>query len=206
MVDQADSPVVLTLSDVTFLRHGENNGFCPIIWSGFLHSYIIADVWGSWSMMQSPPCLRSSPGSWSVPGAFPAFSFLTAATISEQRIAGSLQWWLGPKVGVLRQEESIVGWWLYSAFPYSNHVCFTSSGLERRTSGTAENYIKKYWRYEQTQTLYPTSYFMHTWLHFNVTYNISYGKLIWGNICKSLQITCQTSKMDQETVLFLKAI
>ena len=61
---------------------------------------------------------------------FPAFSFLTAATISERRMAGSLQW-LGPKVGALRQEESMVGWWLYSAFPYSNHLCFTSSGLER---------------------------------------------------------------------------
>ena len=44
MVDQADSPIVLTLSDVTFLRLGENNGFCPIIWNGFLHPYIIADV------------------------------------------------------------------------------------------------------------------------------------------------------------------
>ena len=39
--------------------------------------------------------------------------------------------WLGPKVGALRQEESMVGWWLYSAFPYSNHLCFTSCGLER---------------------------------------------------------------------------
>ena len=47
-------------------------------------------------------------------------------------MAGSLQW-LGPKVGALRQEESMVGWWLYSTFPYSNHLCFTLSGLERRS-------------------------------------------------------------------------
>ena len=80
--------------------------------------------------MQSPPCFRSSPGISSVPGAFPAFSFLTAATISERRMTGSLQW-LGPQVGALSQEESMVGWWLYSAFPYSNHLCFTSAGLER---------------------------------------------------------------------------
>ena len=94
----------------------------------FIH--ISLQMWCSWSMMQSPPCLRSSPGISSVPGAFPAFSFLTAATISERRMVGSLQW-LGPKVGALRQKESVVGWWLYSAFPYSNHLCFTSSGLER---------------------------------------------------------------------------
>ena len=94
----------------------------------FIH--LSLQMWCSWSMMQSPPCFRSSPGISSVPGAFPAFSFLTAATISERMMAGSLQW-LGPKVGALRQEESMVGWWLYSAFPYSNHLCFTSSGLER---------------------------------------------------------------------------
>ena len=40
--------------------------------------------------------------------------------------------WLGPKVGALsRKEESMVGRWLYGAFPYSNHLCFTSSGLKR---------------------------------------------------------------------------
>ena len=58
---------------------------------------------------------------------------MTAATISERRMAGSLQC-LSPKVGTLRQEEPMVGWWLYSAFPYSNHLCFTSSGLERNSS------------------------------------------------------------------------
>ena len=107
MVDQADSPVVLILSDVTFLRHGENNGFVQL--SGmvsFIH--ISLQMWCSWSMMQSPPCFRSSPGISSVPGDFPAFSFFTTATISELRMAGSLQW-LGPKVGALRQEESMVG-------------------------------------------------------------------------------------------------
>ena len=37
--------IVLQFSHfVIFLRHGENNGFCPIIWNGFLHSYITADV------------------------------------------------------------------------------------------------------------------------------------------------------------------
>ena len=36
--------------------------------------------------------LRSSPGISPVPGAFPAFSFLTAATISERRMAGSLHY------------------------------------------------------------------------------------------------------------------
>ena len=95
--------------------------------------YISLQMWCSWSMMQSPPCFRSSPGISSFPGAFPAFSFLTAAIISEGRMAGSLQR-LGPKVGALRQEESMVGWWLYSAFPYSNHLCFTSSGLERSST------------------------------------------------------------------------
>ena len=71
-------------------------------------THISLQMWCSWSMMQSPPCLRISPGISSVPGAFPAFSFLTAATISERRMADSLQW-LGQKVGALRQEESIVG-------------------------------------------------------------------------------------------------
>ena len=92
--------------------------------------YISLQMWCSWSMMQSPLCLRSSPGISSVPGAFPAFRFLTAATISKRRMVGSLQW-LGPKVGALRQEESMVGWWLYSAFAYSNHLFLISSGLER---------------------------------------------------------------------------
>ena len=64
--------------------------------------------WSSLSVGTREPCLRSSPGISSVPGAFPAFSFLTAATISERRMTGSLQW-LGPKVGALRQEESMVG-------------------------------------------------------------------------------------------------
>ena len=104
MVDQADSPVILTLSDVTFLRHGENNGFCPIIWNGFIHPYIIADV----VKLVNDAILKEF--SWNLISSwgFPCFQFLTAATILERRMAGSLQW-LGPNVGALRQGESMVG-------------------------------------------------------------------------------------------------
>ncbi len=47
-------------------------------------------IWCSWSMIHSPPCLRSSPGISSVLGAFPCFSLWTAASTSDRSMEGSL--------------------------------------------------------------------------------------------------------------------
>ena len=66
------------LGMVRIMDFVQSSGMVPFI-------HISLQMWCSWSMMQSPPCFRSSPGISSVPGAFLAFSFLTAATISERR-------------------------------------------------------------------------------------------------------------------------
>ena len=108
MVDQADSLVVLTLSDVTFLRHGENNGFCPIIWNGFLHPYIIADVV---QLVNDAITTMLQEFAWNLISSwgFPCFQLFDSCYNFKAKDGRLTKQWLGPKVGALRQEESMVG-------------------------------------------------------------------------------------------------